>query len=251
MALSKTFKKGVRKAARKARGKVIKRYFGKGYAPKVNKIVSDVARLSKMINAEKKVIDVNPASANFAHFGNAGATVDGAYCVDVTPAITQGITRSTRNGNSVKLYTACMDIRVDQGATAGSNYTYIGYLVRRPDAQVALTATQIKDQMFEVNPFTSIRDLNSNRDPESGMKGYKIVKKFRGSFPVDAVSGVDQFRHHKFPLKLGFHLRYNSDGSTKVEQNQLVLIVFASIGNTTTTNTLNMKCNVRYYYYDN
>lgn len=251
MPLLKKVGRRVRKVARKVRGKAIKRYFGKGYTPKVGKIASDVARLSKMINAEKKVTDVTPASANFALYGNAGATIDGAYCVDVTPVVTQGVTRSTRNGNSIKLYTACMDIRIDQGATAGSNFKYVGYLVRRIDAQVALTAGQIKDQMWELNPFTSIRDLNSNRDPESGMRGYKIIKTFKGGFPVDALSGVDQFRHHKIPLKLGFHLRYNSDGSTKVESNQLVMIVFASIGNTTTTNTLFMRSNIRYYYYDN
>lgn len=247
----KKFGRKVKKVARKVRGKAIKRYFNKGYKPKIGQMASDIARLQKMVNAEKKVIDVNPASGNFALYGNAGATLDGAYCVDVTPAIAQGVTRSTRNGNSVRLHTACMDIRIDQGATAGSNFTYVAYLVRRMDAQVALTATQVKDQIWEVNPFTSIRDLNSNRDPESGLQGYKMIKTFRGSFPVDALSGVDQFRHHKIPLKLGFHLRYNNDASTKVEQNQLCLIMFASIGNTTTTNTLNARCNIRYYYYDN
>lgn len=246
----KKIMRAAKKGARKIRGKAIKRYFNKGYKPKMGQIMSDVARLKKMVNAEKKVTDVTPVQQGLGLF-DAGVNVDGVYTADITPVVTQNVTRSGRIGNSIKLHTACLDVRLEQDVGAVTNFKYVGYLVRRYDAQVALTASQIKDQMWEINPFTSVRDINSNRDPESGLSGYQIVKKFSGYMPMDSLSGIAQFRHHKIPLKLGFHLRYNNDTSTKVEKNQLCLIIFSSVGNRSTNDRLLVKSNIRYYYYDN
>lgn len=52
-------KKYVKKVARRVRGKAIKRYFSKGYKPKMGRIVSDIKYLKSVLNPEKKVYQYN------------------------------------------------------------------------------------------------------------------------------------------------------------------------------------------------
>ena len=108
--------KGLKNKAKKYMGKQIKRgvafakkrYTTKGKA-NVGAIVKDVMMLKRMINVEKKRVDNSllvPAS-----FGaSAGAGVSGYYATIITPSIAQGLTGATRNGNSLKITSACIDL---------------------------------------------------------------------------------------------------------------------------------------------
>jgi hypothetical protein len=242
----------VKKVARKVRGKVIKRYFNKGYSPKVGTIMKDVMMLKKALNVEKKKTDISllaTSAVSFAQFSNAAFTADGIFTADITPVIPQNATNSGRNGNSVKLV-SCLDMQINQSASTVNEFRYKWFIVCRPDASVAATASTIKDNMFEVSPFNGVRDYHSNRDPEY-FHQVRIIKSGYGKMSQDQITSAIGLRQHKVPLRLNHHLKYNTDATTTTTKNQLCLFILADSGNTFSITGAQVQFTIRYYYVDN
>ena len=203
----------------------------------------------RLMNVEKKRLDVAPNQTGTAFALTAGLA-SGAYVSDITPAISQGISGTTRNGNSIKLVSACLDIQVKQQPSCVNQFRYKYFIVCRPDASQTLTPTIAFDQFCDVNPFTGFRDIHSNRDPEFYGQ-FRVIKRGSGSLSQDQVTSGVGYNQFKIPLKLNHHLKYNSDASTTTTKNQMFLFFVADSGDSVAGTGALAYYNVRYYYVDN
>ena len=217
--------------------------------------VSTVAQLAalglngmRLLNIEKKRIDVAPNQTGTA-FALTNGALSGAYNSDITPLISEGITGSSRNGLSLKLVSACMDIQIKQQASTVNQFRYKYFIVCRPDASQTLSADNAFNLFFEVNPFSGVRDIHSNRDPEY-FHMFRVIKTGRGSLSQDQITSGVALNQWKIPLRLNHHLKYNTDISTTTTKNQLYLFFVADSGDIAGTGGIAFY-NVRYYYVDN
>ena len=119
----KYLKKKVKKV-----GKFIKRV---NKHPTTKKIanIGKIAQMVKLLNVEKKRVDINYTGVNFSQFNGVG--VGGAQCLAMSPVIIQGISGSTRNGNSLKMVSACFDFQISQQSSAINNSICRWYIVWR------------------------------------------------------------------------------------------------------------------------
>jgi len=246
------FPKKMKKYAKQSRPYIKKtlkaRYMYKGGA-NVNQIAKDVMMLKHLVNVEKKRVDRTISTAvNFAQYATAGVT--GAYSAVITPIIAEGVTGQTRNGLSVKLVSACLDIQFGQQANQAANLKIKWYLVMRPDNAQNITSTTAIAEFLEPNPFSGVIDYWSSRDPEY-FTGFRLIKSGTVNLLADQTTGVNTFKQIKVPLKFNHHLKYNTDSSTITTKNQFYLFAVASAGDTGANQGASIIYNVRWYYTDN
>lgn len=240
-------KRNVRRA--KAVKKVAKKAWGVAKTLNSIQTASTLAGIGmRLMNIEKKRVDVAQGNGvSFAQF--AGATT-GAYAVDITPTIPQGVTGNTRNGLSCKLVSACMDIQINQSTNTTSEFRYKWYIVCRPDASLASNASVALGNFFENNLFSGVIDYHSNRDPEY-FHQFRVIKTGRGKLTQDQLATQTSYNQFKVPLKLKHHLKYNTDASTTTTKNQLFFFIVADSGEVTALTGGQVRFNMRYYYVDN
>ena len=109
MVNGRTVKRYAKKVFRKARGAAIKRYFNKGYNPRINNIVKDLSVLKSMVNAEKKRVEVNPTTT--FQIGQVIGNASGHYLLDLTPQPPQGTGYTNKTGNSIKWHSSYLDMQ--------------------------------------------------------------------------------------------------------------------------------------------
>lgn len=236
-----------RRIASKAVAAVKNRYVSKK-GLKYNQIARDVYTLKRALNVEKKRIDV--AQGNGVSFGQFAGATTGMYATDITPAPAQGITGNTRNGLSIKLVSACMDIQINQSTSCNNEFRYKWFIVCRPDASLATNASVASTQFFENNLFSGVIDYHSNRDPEYYHQ-FRVLKTGYGKLTQDQIASQTSYNQFKVPLRLKHHLKFNTDASTTTTKNQLFLFIVADSGDSTLLTGGQVRFNVRYYFVDN
>lgn len=263
--------KTVKRVARKVRGKVIKRYFNKGYAPKVSTIVRDVAALKRMVNAEKKRLAViSSTTPNIQYNNMIGQMFDNGYgylAFDITPKPAQGTNSSTRNGASIKWHSFHMDMMIYHQTAAEAPIKlefYVVKIIGTPIPSGSITA--FPQTMFINNAFVSggnIIDTYSRTNPDAFGR-YRVIKKKVVYIKEDSTTNATMIKDVKLGFKLkNQHVRFNND-SQDVNDGQYLLIGIASGGNcgpTASTITpvpiqtarsgLHVYWNYTNYYYDN
>lgn len=249
MAIAKTFKR--------IRGKAIKRYFKKGYKPKVRRIMKDVATLKKMVNAEKKYFSI---TATAAKVGQCSVNTNGYYVADITPTPAQGTTDITRTGDSIKICSCYIKGQVYQQSNILSNIWLNIYIIKVLGApQTVSTSIQ---NFFEVSPWSGLIDYNSQTNPDY-FGQFKIVKRKRMRVDLTNYSSATTIKTFQIPLRMQHHVRFSAN-STTVSNGQLILFITADSGNTSTTAStltnipvtagssgLNLNYDMNWYYYDN
>jgi len=253
MGLYKKAKSGLRKAGAALK----KRYMAKPGGRKstggvrVAKMAKDIMYLKSVLNPEKKRFEVATGSVNPVGQVNGivGSYSDGRYFYDCTPNPAQGVTSTTRNGASIKLHSTMWHFQFVQEASAVS------------DIKLCVEVFQIKgepysgftfyNERYNVNPFirdtvsgtTTIRDYNSQLNPDNYMKGKCIARRIV-RIKADPTSAAKMITDLKLPIKYnggqGHHVRYNKD-TTDVESGQLYLVIRADRGNIGTTAIANLS----------
>jgi hypothetical protein len=230
--------------------------YGTFSKPKIDNVVKDVKMLKSLINVEKKTANKNNYGSviNVAQYSNAsGATATtGAQIIDITPTIAQGITNTTRNGNSIKLTTACFNLQAKQMLNTTNAVSCKYSIVMIPDNSNPSSEADILTQYYENNGFTGIVDSYSNRDSEFYTK-FRVLKS--GTFRVsgDTLGSQNNVKQLKCPMKLGFHQKYNTDASTVTTKNRILLIVTGDTGSVhgTLQTGLSLQYSINYWYTDN
>lgn len=239
-------KSGLKKTYRKVRGMAKKRYGGVGGR---SNIVKDVALLKSLVNVEKKRFDVTSAGP-ITMGQTAGAGVSAYLCNDVTPAPPQGLTNATRNGNSIKIVSAVIDMYLNQSVNTINAIKLKWMLVCRPDNSLDIAAGVANTYIHETNPFSGVIDYHSNRDAEF-FTAFKIIKSGRVSLSQDQIATGIAYAQIKAPLKLNHHLKYNTNASILTTKNKFYLIVMADTGDTVALTGNQVQYNIRWYYTDN
>lgn len=245
MQKAKKYAKGVVKRGYKM---AKKRYVKRGQ-PNMKNIMSDVKMLKQLVNVEKKRVDFTQLTT--LQFGALnGVGVSGAQCVNVVPVISQGTTNSTRNGNSVKLVSACLDVQFAQQLSCVNDLKLRWVLICRPDNAASYSAATVQDTFLEPNPFSTVRDFYSNRDPEY-YTAFRVIKQGVIDLKQDQISSGQTIVQKKYPLKLNHHLKYNDNASTSTTKNAFFLLFTASGGDIALSTGAQVGFNIRWYYTDN
>lgn len=272
-----TIYKTAKKVARKARGIAIKRYFNKGYQPKLGQMGKDIKYLKDQINAEKKRLTM----VQYSTAGTQGANVVGqnyntnvGYIVqDITPKPAEGVTFYQRSGSSIKLSSSYFMFQTYQQSETAQAIGLDLYVVLVKGSPVTDLNAFVQN-MFTYNPFiitnyTNTYDTNSPLNPDYFgtyriLRKKKIYVKSDNNLTDDPIQIVNAKMGMKYARGQGHHIRFDKD-TTTVRDGQLLMIVLASNGNcgasvnsgtvpvtSSTTNTgLVFNYNITHYFYDN
>lgn len=237
-------KSGLKKTYRKVRNMAKKRYSNR------SNIAKDVAMLKSLVNVEKKRVDKTISVPQV--FGQRNGSADGFHCNVITPVIPQGLTGSTRNGNSVKLTSGVLDFAIYQQGNTINNLKIKLWILCRPDNAGGYSAVNTADQFLEPNKFSTFRDFYSNRDPEY-FSEFRVIKSMTMELKQDSISSATQYIQKKVPLRFNHHLKYNQDGSTQTTKNEFYILATASEGNVDASFATGcaIQYNMRWYYTDN
>jgi len=239
-------KSGLKKTYRKVRTMAKKRYGGSGGR---SKLFKDVAMLKHLVNTEKKRFDVTLSNTvGVAQLSTAG--VSGQYAAIITPFPLEGVTQGARIGNSLKIVSACIDLQFTQQASTVNRLRARWYIVCRPDNGTNYTAATSIAQFLEPNPFSTVNDYYSSRDPEY-FTSMKVIKQGVVTLTSDSVTGARSNHQVKIPLKLNHHLKFNTDATNITTKNQFYLFVTASDGDVATNTGTALLYNCRWYFTDN
>lgn len=228
---------------------------------RVAKMAKDILYLKSVLNPEKKRLGI---SVSNQAIGQCNGNTDGAYVSDVTPIVSVGSGSYQRTGASIKLHSSIWHFQFTQGV--GTIAKVRGIIEIYEVVGDPYTGFAFFNERFDTNPFTGVRDMNCQLNPDNFMKVRCLAtRKFQ--VESDATSGVKLLTDIKIPMKYnkgqGKHIRY--DGSSdNIANGQMYIVIRTDRGNisSTTVSTLNvpdvnintgllMQWNRTDYYYDN
>lgn len=261
MAFKKFVKKAVKKVKRKVGQAVTKRYYGNKKL-NVGQIVKDVAMVKRLMNVEKKRFNLQ-SSAN--PVGQVFGNIDGWYCVDITPAMAEGVGYAQRTGASIKMtgYHLTAQFVQQSGSLGRQNFKIFIYQVMGTPLAVGTIPTTLWNPNLFVGTGTQIVDYNSQLNPDQFGK-FKLLQYKHVSIAPDSISGQTAFRTFSMGKKLNHHVRFNKD-TTTVVNGQIIMVVLADSGNSSTSTVSSItnipqtavltgatfNWNVNTYYVDN
>lgn len=241
----------VRKQGRRVANALRKRYVKKGNLS-LTKIAKDVSFLKGLINVEKKMVQFN---AGVNTLGAQKNTANGDYLTTNLFTVDQGLSSSTRTGNSVKL----TGIHV-QGILAQQNSCqstidvdfYMLYWPRLTNSS-ASSPTQMVASDFMDTDSNGYRSLNSFRVLDK-MSQFKIICKKRIRLRYDDAAGT-AYKSFSFGCKIPKsrgHMRYAASAANSLESGSYNFYAVASTGDCGTALTgCNLQFQARAYFVDN
>lgn len=250
--------KKVKRVFKKARGKVIKRYFNKGYVPKLGQMYKDVKLVKGMLNAEKKSLTT---TRTLDKVGQVNINATGALFLDITPIIGQGSGANQRTGDSIKICSAFLKFNfIELGNWAGMGRYRIEIFKVTGAPQ---TTGTISTQYYISDPISGVIDSNSVRDADFFGQYKKVYTKqlfFNSNYGSDNMN-----KSVTIKMKLDHHVRY-ATGTNTVADGQYMMVITGDNGNigasnsTLTAGTIPtsiansgfyVNTNFIWYFYDN
>jgi len=194
-----------RRFFRRARGHLIRRYFNKGYRPKIGRIAKDVGFLKSVVNAERKTLNTASTGTILAS-GATGNTV-------LVNGISQGDDFFNRDGRSIKVTGLWVQGKVVLNAAATHDTVKVALVLdKQPNGALASFGT-IYDLSVN-NGGLAPRLTNTNRR-------FKVLR----SKMIDLEAAGNQSHSFKFFIKTGMHVSYQGTTSaiTDISTNALLL----------------------------
>lgn len=266
----KPFSQRMKKIGRNVKKAFINRY-GTLKAPNLANIVSDVAFLKGIINAEKKRYNIVNSGA--VAIGQVVGNASGHVCFDITPTPSQSNTISGRSGSSLKLTTAFMKFQFNQLANANHPARLKIHIIQVLGSPQLVA--NIPNQFYQGNKWIAtnnagspqIYDFASERNPDYYGQ-YKVLRTKTFTIQPDSLSGQTMLKDIQMKMKFnkgkGHHIRYNADTNT-VANGQIVCLITCDSGNASasTSSTLagvqiqgtntayGLNYDMVHYYFDN
>lgn len=220
----------VKRASRYVKKAAKKRYINRGGRIATGKIMKDVAWLKSVLNPEKKKFQQNVTDASV---GQCNINANGYYVLDITPTPAQGITSTTRNGNSIKVHSAYLKYQFQSQNLLTGNPIRFRMMVVKTLGQPRTMADAVTT-MFDPNSFItggSIIDYNSDRNEEA----YKQFQIIRSKNLYLKPNGHNNQRLH-FTGGMGIkfkshHVKFTTDAGSVVQDGQYFLLILADNGN--------------------
>lgn len=264
--IGKYYKKSVKKSGTKKLSRKFYKSTGLINPIKKGKLSSsrlfkDVQMLKNMINAEKKQITLNTVSTTVGQVN--GANSQAFYLLDVTPVISQGITGTTRNGNSVKIHSMVLKGQlIQQSAAVQAQRIKVEFFMNK---STTLSTSGLIGAIYDPNTLNGLYDINSTRALDTYKNFYCVSRKYY-TINQDNQANVTGFKDITIPLKFkSWHVKYDDNNSNSITNGQMIMIVTADSGNVnpSTTSTITtipviapstgsaFNFFINYWYYDN
>lgn len=260
----------IKRAYNKVRKAVKKRYVAKSGGRKstggmrVGKMAKDIMYLKSVLNPEKKRTET---SLTNSLLGQVNANLDGFHLSDITPIPPVGTGYSDRNGASIKLHSSMWHFQFKQQSAATCKIRGIIEIWEVKGDPYPAASFEFTTERFIANPFTTVRDMNCQQDPDNYMKARCIARR-NFSVQTDSLGNEALTTDVKIPILYnkgqGKHIRFEKNSPTVLANGQMYLVIRVDRGNynTTTPSTLTVPdlapntgltfgYNCTNYYYDN
>lgn len=236
--------------------KIYKKVYGSRKFPQAVKATAstakDIAMLAKSIveirarlNVEKKHIDRDVITDTF---GQVSVNNAGFRAIDVTPVVAQGVTGTTRIGNSLKLTGMSFPIQFSGMSRTISARKIKVMLFKVTSADNGITTQEAIADYLDVNPLNGLIDMNSQKAYRNHKNdGIKLIRSKTYSLPavpttlVGNDDDVDQLEESgftaKFNVKLQDVLRYASNADSLPDGTRYYLYFFVDKGNSSAANS--------------
>ncbi|AXH76489.1 MAG: coat protein [Cressdnaviricota sp.] len=222
-------------------------------AKDVASLMYQVAQIRSRLNVEKKHIDRDVSTAQF---GQVNVNNTGFMALDVTPSIAQGVTGTTRIGNSVKLTGMSFPIQFSGMSKTISARKIKVMLFRVSSADNGVDVNECIADYLDGNPLNGIIDYNSQKAYRSHKNdGIKLIRQKVYTLPAvpTTMAGDDETANDtelsgfsaKFNVKCQDVLRYASNGDTTPDGIRYFIYFFADKGNKSPTSNSTLDVPVR------
>ena len=253
-----------RKLANKGKKVAKKRYLTKKGLPKMGRIMKDVQRLKKMVNAEKKRYDFSTQDGDGYVLGQVQGNTENARVINISPSMPVGAQNGQRIGNSVKMHSAFIRLQF-VGQVALVSQQRHRFDVWYTDNQEDLSPGTILPKLFQANEFNGLFDYNSTRN-QAYFTQYTRVCTRSITIASEDIANEVMIKDFAIPLKLTKHLKWNDAITGRPTTGCYFITVRSDSGNgsattpCTLTRTLPnkavntgsfMNISVAEYYYDN
>lgn len=251
-----------RKLARAAGRSIKRRYFkGKGFSkPKLSNMVRDLTYVKSVLNSEKKT--VNYSTTSLQNVAQYNVSSPGLYISKIVPPITNGTTNSTRIGNSIRIHS--MNFRGEfrqQDSTTGPikldvMFLYSpgrGYTIASlPDVPAPVTDYPVLQTIFNENQFANpdIIDYYSQRNPET-FHDWRVIRHKTYYLAPDKNTGQIDIKPFRLGVKFKKPFKMKYDDSGNVVEGEIIMVVRANTGNTTSSTGAKIQWVNDVYFYDN
>lgn len=212
------------------------------------RLYQEVTALKKMINAEKQNVESNVSTVHtLAQYNGVSS---GRQCLDVMPTISQGFGEDNRKGDSVKVCSLVLKLKVETNSFNTLQPTaYKFYLIRQNTNPVSVSAAP--DTFLEPNPFSGVLDSYSNRNYEH-FRDFQVIGVASGVLKSNTNDSLNQIqvKSHTIARKCEFHIRYDK-GTNTIINNPIYLLAVANDGDRSGANHIKFQYALKVYYYDN
>lgn len=227
--------------------KIVKNRYGSLKSPKLDNIVSDVAMLKRLINVEKKYLDI--AIQN--NVGAKNGLIDGYVNRGALMQVAEGTDYKTRNGNSTKCTSMVIKGNITS-QTNGTNENYVDLIVYQYNRFVAGVGPVINN-FFEPDQKYGFVNGNSLRDMEH-MPDFRVLRKLRVHIPAQQITGAPISKPFTLSLnfgKKGIHQRYEGPLSSDLTEGAIFLLMMTTEGDLNTTSGVTVSAVCRSFFVDN
>uniref|UniRef100_UPI004047D14F hypothetical protein n=1 Tax=Yoonia sp. TaxID=2212373 RepID=UPI004047D14F len=251
----KYYKKSVPYSRRVYKATGLKNPIKKGKVS-TSRIIHDVKLLKNLINAEKKRLEVGTAVTTTV--GQLNLNGSGHSLFEMTPNLSQGITNSSRIGNSVKWTGSMIRFQFQQqSATSQPRVVkiFMFQVIGKPYSTVSNAIEFLDPNKFlsNLNSSAVIYDNNSLRNQDN-FKTFKLIRVKKVYVPADEINGVEMIRNVDMPIKLKeHHLKWNDNG--ELTKGQVICLIVADGGNINSSNSTltgvpqqNGSTGIKYFY---
>lgn len=252
-------RKGLRKAGQAIKG----RYYNKKSGVRLNNVVKDVMLLKKLVNVEKKRVTLSFANS----IGQVANNTNSYNILDITPAVSQGVQSSQREGSSLKCVSYHCDMQLIHMSNTSAPVRGKVLMVLNKGAPL-LTVADLQNfyaKMLNPNPFiggATIYDYNSPRNPDFYGR-YSVIQTKPFYIQPDSITSQPIYKTIRFGKKWQHHIRFDLNSSS-ILNGQILMITLVDGGNTggvTSTLTgipvtgpstaITQNVNLTHYYVDN
>lgn len=237
-----------RKAIRRVK-KFVKKRYGTFKQPNMTNIVSDVQMLKRLINVEKKYVDVSLGNTIAAK----NAATYGYVMRGPISAVAEGNSFNQRSGQSTK----CTSIYIKGTLTGAANQldeVFIDMYVFQYKRFVNLgTTPPLIENMFEADPKYSQITTQSLRDMEH-MPDFRILRKKRYYLPAVQITGNPMSKPFECAINLGkkgIHQRYEGATAADLTEGGIYVLFLSSVGDINLTQGATATGTIRTFYVDN
>lgn len=211
--------------------------------PAMATLARQVRGLRRVVTAEKKhigpvlYIDATSGTSSFP-VGLTNGTGEGMSLINITPQIIKGDDRNQRNGNAVKLVSACVHINM-AGQSAQANNSRLVFEIYQVKGYglygTAPTPAVLGSDLFKQDPITGRYSTNCSRNPNYFSK-FRLIRRQVVQTPQDNAGSSNFIKNITMAWKMSQMLRYDdSAGGLNYLNTEYFLVVRSNNGNCSAT----------------